>query len=76
MRKNARSKGDFLVQVTIGKTIPAELEFRRLNVGKVGVEDSKRIKFGDVMTSHLVSTNKKLDLREETELSYLSQSKM
>jgi len=63
MRKDAGTKSDVLVQVAIVEAIPAKLEFRRLNVGEVSVKDSERVELGDVMTSHLVSTNEKLNLQ-------------
>jgi hypothetical protein len=65
--KDTRTKCDLLVQVALGETISTELEFWRLNVRKVGIKNTKWIKFSDVMTADLVCTDEKLDLRRKTD---------
>lgn len=57
MRRIAWTKGDFLVQVTLCETITTEFEFGWMNISQVGIEDAKRVEFGNMMTAHLVSTN-------------------
>ena len=63
MRQYARSEGNLLVEVAFREAVAAKLKLRRMDVLKVGVENTERIQLGDVMTTHLVGSDKKLNLR-------------
>jgi hypothetical protein len=57
MRKDAWAKRYISVKVALSESITAELKFRRANVRKIGVKNSKGIEISNVMTSYLVCTN-------------------
>lgn len=62
MRKNSGTKGDILVEITLSKTIMAKFEFRRVDIGQIGVKDAERVELCKMMSTYLVCTDKKLYL--------------
>ena len=54
MREDTGSKGDLLVQVAFGETIPAELELRRNMRTEIGVQNTEGVEVGDMVSSYLV----------------------
>ena len=43
MRQNTGAKGDLLVEIALGKAIPAELELRRVRRVQIGVENTEGV---------------------------------
>ena len=62
MWEDSGTKGNVVVEVALGEAIAAQLEFRRLDVGQVSIENAQRVELGEMMASDLISTNEELNL--------------
>lgn len=62
MWEDSGTKGNVVVEIALGEAIAAQLEFRRLDVGQVSIENAQRVELGEMMASDLISTNEELNL--------------
>lgn len=60
--QNTGTKSDLLVEVALSEAVMAELELGRVDILKVGIEDTEGVEFSDVMSANLVGANEELDL--------------
>ena len=65
MGKDTRTKGDLLVEVTLGETEVTELELGRDVVAQIGVHDTQRVEVGDMVSTNLIRANQELHLGEQ-----------
>jgi len=62
MRENTRTESDIFVEVALSEAVATELELGWVDVGQVSIKYAERVKICLVVSAHLISTNKELDL--------------
>lgn len=73
MWQNTRTEGEGLVKVFFGKAIMAEFQFSWSSAVEVGIQQPKRVKICNMVTTDLVSTDEELHLEKEKGVTTSSQ---
>jgi hypothetical protein len=68
MRENTGAKCDLLFQIVLCEAEMAEFQLRRDTVTKIWVQNAQWIEVGHMVTTHLVGTNKELNLAKPDQL--------